>query len=297
MIDAAELCRNVHADPPWREAAAQAFSVLSDYISLLNADTTLYQALQLVTQSRAYRDDKHHQSSSSSSSCLSEEDRRFAMLLQAEFERDGIHLSDADRDAVRALQNQITQLESSFNTNLVQSQHPFAVVGENSTAVTQVIPLPVLQQMGVEVVRTNPQLDDDEQQPPPQLILNNNDSQILQTLLKFSPDPALRQQVYREYTTAVPENLRVLDELVRARHELATLQGFDSYVQRNLLDKMAGSATAVDQFLQTALQQNQTAFRRDMETIAQAKARVEGAAVRLRRWWSNPGILPFTRGS
>ena len=36
VIDAAaELCRNVHADPQWREAAAQAFAVLSDYMSLL----------------------------------------------------------------------------------------------------------------------------------------------------------------------------------------------------------------------------------------------------------------------
>jgi len=265
VIDAAELCRSVHADPLWREAATQAFAQLSDYIAQLNADTTLYHALQLVTQSPYYTN-----TNSSTDGLLSEEDKRFAMLLQAEFERDGIHLTEEQREEVRELQNQITQLESSFHHNLLYSEHPFAV--KNSAAVTQVIPMQVLQQMGVTIQNSNTE----EQQQQPQIILNNNDSQILQTLLKYSPNAALRQEVYREYMTAVPENEIVLQELQRARHQLAVRQGFDSYVKRNLLGKMAASTATVDAFLQTAASENRSDYRRDMEALVRAKEKVDG---------------------
>ena len=109
VIDAAELCRNVHANPVWREAADMAFAQLSDYMTLLNADTTLYRALQLVnvTNTASTTNNTNH-------AFLSEVDERFAMLLQSEFKRDGIHLSDAKRDQVRDYQNQIVQLGSTF---------------------------------------------------------------------------------------------------------------------------------------------------------------------------------------
>ena len=236
VIDAAELCRSVHASHEWREAASYAFAVLSDYIRLLNADTTLYRALQLVAKSS--RDNAQ-------SWQLSEEEGRFAVLLQAEFERDGIHLSDEKREQVRDLQNRITHLESSFSHNLVHSRQLFTV--HNARAVTDVIPATVLQQRGIDT--------------EPILRLGNSEAQIIQTLLKYSPDADLGRQVFTEHMTAVLENLHVLSELVETRHELAVTQGFASYVERNLMEKMARSSDAVLRFLQTAAAKNQSVFR------------------------------------
>jgi len=91
VIDAAELCRSVHAEEDWREAADRAFGLLSDYIAQLNADTRLYQALLCVTSQTSLFNE------------LTTEEQRFAYLLQSEFERDGIHLPDAQREQVRQI--------------------------------------------------------------------------------------------------------------------------------------------------------------------------------------------------
>lgn len=245
VIDAAELCRSVHIDPSWKEASNNSFSTLADFMSVLNADQNLYKALQKVTPTNA-------------------QETRFVKLLRAEFERDGIHLNDEKRSAVRDLQNEITQLETSFSENLLHARKLFAV--EQMDAVLDVIPKHVLQTL------------DGAQYHGDTLQLNNNDSQIMQTLVKYSPDPLLRKQIYLEHHTAVPENLLVLDELVKARHELSVLQGFPSFADRNLVDKMAQSTEAVLSFLETALSRNETPYRADMTLLSQAKQKVEGTS-------------------
>jgi intermediate peptidase len=79
VIDVAELCRNVHEDPAFRQAAESAFSELSAYIHELNTDATLYRSLMtLVDDSTVWKS-------------LTGEQRRVAEDLRKEFEADGIH--------------------------------------------------------------------------------------------------------------------------------------------------------------------------------------------------------------
>jgi mitochondrial intermediate peptidase len=264
VIDAAELCRNVHADAHWREAASHAFTVLSDYISLLNADTSLYQALCLVRSSPHYLNDE-----------LSEEERRFTKLLQAEFERDGIHLPHTQRETVRHLQNNIVELESSFSYNLVHSRKVFMA---NAVAVTNVIPRHVLRQYGIDCDIQDNEASFSSSQSAPVVQLADTDASVLQTLLRYSPDPAIRRDVHWHVVTAVPENLTVLAALVQARHALATTQGFASYVERNVVDKMTTSAAAIGTFLQDAAANNKAAFGKEMSLLSKAKQQVEGNA-------------------
>ena len=96
MIDAAELCRNAHESGAWREAAEDTFTRLSDYIGMLNSDETLYAVLDTIVNDRAAFGE------------LSAEEQRFALMLKAEFERDGIQLRPSEREAVRSL-NQVTE--------------------------------------------------------------------------------------------------------------------------------------------------------------------------------------------
>jgi mitochondrial intermediate peptidase len=78
--------------------------------------------------------------------------------------------------------------------------------------------------------------------------------------------------------TSVPENLTVLAALVQARHALAKTQGFASYVERNVVDKMKASASAIRTFLQDAATKNKAAFGKEMSLLSTAKQRVEGNA-------------------
>jgi intermediate peptidase len=255
VIDAAELARSVHANEAWRDAAHRAFIVLSDYIAQLNADPTLYQALASVSDNATIF------------SQLTEEEQRFAVLLRAEFERDGIHLPDRERDHVRHLQSQLTELETAFSNNLVHSKKNFMA---QASLVEAVIPRHVLRAFGVNSVVGDGEDDHEDDQ-----LLLTSDPQILQTLIKYSPSPDLRKQVYMESMTAVPENLIVLQNLARVRHELATALGFASYADRFLRDKMAGNQETVHDFLEQLQRRTQPVYAKEMEQLQEAKQLVE----------------------
>lgn len=49
VVDPAELCRNVHSSPQFREAASQVVEAISSYINQLNTNPTLYAVLSKIT--------------------------------------------------------------------------------------------------------------------------------------------------------------------------------------------------------------------------------------------------------
>lgn len=247
VIDAAELARSTHASVEWREAAQRAFVILQDYIAQLNGDPTLYEAL-LTTKSAL--------------DTLTEEEQRFLSLLQAEFERDGIHLPELEREQARQIQNQLTELETLFSRNIVSSKKEFWA---DADLVQDIIPQHVLQSyFGLGQLQGK------------EIRLCNSSTQVLQTLLKYSASPALRKQVFMESTTSVPENLLVLEALMNARQELANLLGFPSYAHRFLKNQMAGSPAAVQKFLSQLHQKLHPMYQKEMQLVSQVKSQLEG---------------------
>jgi len=261
VIDVAELCRCVHTDPSWRESATNAFSILSDYIAQLNVDTNLYRRLTNVVDSNIFEN-------------LSEEQQRFATLLKAEFERDGIHLADDDREKLRQIQNQIVQLETLFQENINNSKKLFDV---DANLVEQIFSKDTLEanvpQSGI----------------PGKLTLST-DGFISNTVGRYSGNPQLRKEVYMESMTSCPENLEVLESLRRIRYESANLQGFGSYAERCLRDKMANTPEAVDFFLRKLQERITYPYQKDMEIIQNAKRKVEGCGD------VEPWDIPFYTG-
>lgn len=249
VIDAAELCRSVHVSPEWRESANRAFATLSAYIGELNADTSLYQTLIKVKEADAAGDIQPP---------LTDEEKRFCLLLQAEFERDGIHLPDEERQEVQHLQSHVTQLETMFSQNIVHKKKEFQV---EKSALEAIYSPEVIQANGIG--------------PEIKSLATTSDSDVAQSLLKYSPEPQVRRQVHMESVTACPENLAVLDNLIHLRNEVAIKLGFASYADRFLRDKMAGSQEAVYAFLHKLLHSNQSAFKKEMEELADAKRKVE----------------------
>jgi intermediate peptidase len=269
VIDASELCRCVHASPEWRDSASKAFAILSDYIGQLNADTTLYRALTHVTTSTVF-------------SNLTEEEQRFATLLKAEFERDGIHLPDHERQQVRELQNHVTRLETLFSENITHSTKLFTA---NASLVERVIPKQLLEQYVPQPTNNN---------NDPNTVTLSTDAHISDTLGKYSDNPALRKHVYYETNTSCAENLQVLDALIEYRHRVAVRQGFESYADRFLRDKMARNQKNVYHFLHSLQTRilSRGQYRKEMELLSDAKRRVE----QVQDGTLEPWDIPFYTG-
>ena len=276
VIDAAELCRSVHASEAWRESANQAFAMLSEYIGKLNGDTVLYETLRKIVKEVSNQ-------SSKITPDLSEEDQRFCRLLQAEFERDGIHLPDKEREELQGLQVHVTQLETMFSQNMVQRRKEFDIDRESLEGIFR-----------FPDFLTNNGLPEDTQS-----LRIDTDSDIAHTLSKYSNNPSTRRHVYMETMTACPENVAVLEALVQMRHEVSTKLGFNSYAERFLMPKMAGNQDNVNMFLQNLLQSNQPAYKKEMEELSAAKRIVESTSDGTLEPWDIPfytGILKARRG-
>jgi intermediate peptidase len=52
VVDPAELCRNVHSSPHFREAASQVVETISSYINQLNTNPVLYSVLHNITNDK-----------------------------------------------------------------------------------------------------------------------------------------------------------------------------------------------------------------------------------------------------
>ena len=253
VIDAAELCRCVHSSPQWRESASRAFHLLSEYISDLNADDGLYESLCA-----------HITSDAATFEQLTEEQKRMAILLKSEFERDGIHLPKNERDELRSILQHITNLESTFSNNITTRKKYFKL---EKGEVLRIIPKHILD----AVVPPNLAAD-----PESNKVTVSSDSHITNTLLKYSPSQSLRKEAYIESHTSCPENLDVLAALIDQRHHLALKLGCKSYAEKFLKDKMAGNPENVRYFLNKMNHKIKGGAKHEMEMISRAKQMIEG---------------------
>ena len=116
-----------------------------------------------------------------------------------------------------------------------------------------------------------------KQQQQPRMVTLSTDAAISNTIAKYSDNPKLRRQVYLETVTSCPENLSMLDAMIRLRHEVAAALGSTSYADRVLQDKMAQNQTTVYEFLFQLQQLVTRHYRRDTNTLLDMKRRHEGA--------------------
>ena len=261
VIDAAELCRCVHSEEQWRDSAQEAYIELSNVIAQLNATVDLYETLNKVTSSPYFAD-------------LTKEEQIFASLLKKEFERDGIHLPQEQRQQVQELHGHIVQLESLFTHNLNSNSYDdiyhISDPHQNET-IHQIIPSEVLSQRV-------PQHYSDK------ISLNKRDAAISNTLLKFCDNPSIRKEVYIQSNTVCPQNINVLKDLLQRRHELANLLKFPTYSHFFLQDKLLSEPRKVQQFLQQMQKQCQPNYFQELNFLSTIKQRVESTDGKLDAW-------------
>jgi len=268
VIDAAELCRSVHASSQWRRGASDAFGILSEYIGSLNADERLYQSLRKFVFADYDNDIIANDSNDLSIiSRLPAEYQRMAHAMRKEFERDGIHLTYTKREEARELNNVIVGLESLFTNNITEKTKFYNIEGkEMIQEVDKIVPRHVLGQL----VRTSDASNSDSS------LTLSSDNLLTNTLLAHSPSSALRKEVYMQSNTSIPENINVLDSLIRHRHLHSSLLGYPSYAHRVLSDRMVGSPDQVKEFLYRMESRSSNVFKRDMNALSLAKEHIEG---------------------
>ncbi len=102
------------------------------------------------------------------------------------------------------------------------------------------------------------------------------DEESFRLVTRYADDHALRKQIYVAFSTrasdqgphaGVFDNGEVLAQLLRDRHEHATLLGYSNYAQMALEPEQAESPEQVLSFLQERLAQQRSVFARDTEQL------------------------------
>ncbi|CAI5513019.1 unnamed protein product, partial [Closterium sp. Naga37s-1] len=136
VLDAAELCRNVHPNREFVDAANEAFVKLSAYVQALNSNQQLYRLLVAAIQamppapaasasspppgrnSRPQGAGRAAAGAGGEREEVLREAHRVAQLLRLDFERAGVHLPDDRREEVQRLTGEITHTSIEFNANI-----------------------------------------------------------------------------------------------------------------------------------------------------------------------------------
>lgn len=179
-------------------------------------------------------------SSLGSASCseLDEESQHVAESLVFDFEQSGIHLDDSKRAKFVKLQDCVLRLGGQF------------VVGTSA-------PTYFPKKFWPNHVRHGFQSDDDHIQ--------------IDGLCYDSPDPQLREIVYKAYMHSNPTQLAILDDLLDARHNLAKLVGFSSFLSRSLRGTMAETPETVHEFLTILARKIHPLMSKDNELLMNVK--------------------------
>lgn len=230
VLDVAELCRNVHPDPDFVEAANDTFMHVSSVIQHLNADKSLYEPLRKLYDSHCIQ----VRNGSQVGPDLSGEDLVMVKSLKQDFERGGINLPDKEKAKLIKLQDQVTAASAKF------------LSPPSSYPATLQIPYDKLRQVPGRFVRS---LKKAPSNPDHAVIPLTSSS--LQILLKWAPDSRIREKVYRlSHAYREEKKDRYLRSILEDRLAIAKLLGHRSYAELLFQDRMASSPSDVREFLE-----------------------------------------------
>mmetsp|Transcript_2861 Transcript_2861/g.4358 ORF Transcript_2861/g.4358 Transcript_2861/m.4358 type:complete len:707 (-) Transcript_2861:163-2283(-) len=192
VVDLAECCKTLHPDPNWRKAADDAYIFLMSYLDVLNTSKPTYQALCKIDPDN-----------------LDVEGKKMLSSLKFDMERNGIHLSDEDRDKVIELQGRIGQLTSQYQMN---------IYSRNDIEIKDVKRI-TAPSFGSRIVQSRMDLT----------ATIPCDASVVNEILSWTSDVQTRRSVYLAHDASTLPNIQVLKSLVGARDQLAQLVGFPSF--------------------------------------------------------------------
>ncbi len=252
----------VSADDALRGAAREWDEKLDKYLVGLSFREDLYAAIKAFA-------------GTAEAGALSGEDARWLAHELRDYRRNGFDLPAEQRQRVRALFDELVELDVQFRKNIDEYEDGIVVTRE------QLVGLPVawienlqkVDEAGVTKYRVS--LDYPEIQP----------------FMANSPDQALRRELFeKDQRKGGAANVGVLERAIQARTEVARLLGYDSWAAYRTEVRMAGTRQAVAEFLADLRAKVALKAERDMTEMRElARARTGSDEVNIWDWryWHN----------
>lgn len=233
------LLGNVHADSLIRTEALTNMSVLSKFGNDISLDENLYQAVKQYA-------------GSSEAKTLTGEKKKFVYETVRDFERNGFALTKEKREELKIIQNKISDIGIEFNKNISEDKN-FLLVNEEA--------LKGLPQEYKEGKATEDGSYKITMAYPDYL-----------PFMKYSESESARKKLYQKYNTrAADKNIEVLQNLLKARKELATLLGYKSFAEYQVEDRMAKRPETIWDFENNLVEKVKEKAKQDYEELLEIK--------------------------
>ncbi|CAG9460298.1 unnamed protein product [Pedinophyceae sp. YPF-701] len=220
VIDASNLCMEVHTDPAWRQAAHATSTRLNQYVHSLNVNGGLYTSLRSALATvQAHRAAKGRDRAGRSPDGWTDEAERVGMLLLRDFERSGVHLSGRDADRMADLTHREKELQVDISRALCDPRQ-----------------LGRLRWGGRDIVL---------------------DPGTLGAVMARESSEWVRRAAYQAGNRNPQGNIARLEELRQVRHDIAAMLGYKSFACHTAaMDTLAGEPAAVMDFLLRLSEEN-----------------------------------------
>ena len=219
-----EFMKDVHPDPEVRDAGAEAEEILTRWWQFPESPWSV----ELAFRPELYQAVERFAATTEATG-LTGERARFLETIRADFRLVGHHLDPEDRAALEAMSSRLIVLQSRFSKNIADDE-THMLIGDDD-----------LDGLPESYVKS---LGRDEETGSYQVTMANPD---YVPFMENSARRDLRESLRFMYANrAVEENRPLLEEAIDLRLRIARLLGFDSWADRVLSTRMAGSKHRVD---------------------------------------------------
>ncbi len=245
---------------PLREAYNACLPMLSDYSTEMGQNEALFKAYQAIAQSADFQShDKAQQ-------------KIIANALR-DFKLSGIDLEPAKKQRYKEISQELSQLTSRFEENLMDATNAWSKLITDSDELAG-LPKSALEQ-AKQTAKANEQIG--------WMITLQFPS--FQAVMTYADSRALRREHYEAFVTRASDvgphagrwdNSQIMERILALRHEKARLLGYDNYAELSLTTKMADSPDQVIGFLEDLADKSWRQARKDLFELREFAAQYFG---------------------
>jgi oligopeptidase A len=250
-----------------RDAYESCLPLLSEYSTFVGQHQGLYEAYQQLADSDEYQQ-------------LNIAQKKVIDNALRDFKLSGIALNNDDKKRYGEVVTRLSELSSTFGNNLLDATHAYSV---NITDKSELAGLP---ESAIEAAAELAK----EQEKQGWLFTLDIPSYL--PVMMYCSNAKLREQLYRGFVTRASDqgpnasefdNSGIMNELLKLRHELAQLLGFNNFAEKSIATKMASSTDEVLSFLENLAVKSKAQGQQDLNEV-KAFAKIEFNETDLQAW-------------
>ncbi len=251
----------VKDSPELREAYSEALEKLTEHGTELGQNRALYEAVTAVREAPGF-------------DAMDLARRTVVEDSLRGFRLSGVALEEPARSRFKDIQNQLSKVETEFEEAVLDATDAWT----RPVADDELAGLPDSARAMLRTMAQEKKLEGH---------LATLKGPVVQAILTFADNRALREQLYTAYNTRASDqgpqagthdNSARIETILALRHEAANLLGFDSNAHLSLADKMAGTPERVLRFLRDLAAKAKPVARRELDELRKFAAAELGIA-------------------